>query len=322
MRAFRSSRLMAASLFASGAFGFSGAPAVDPVPIRAPAPVAPKIAGPADEKEVRALLKEKAKFEGEQGIALKDVITLLLKEHGLTVRLDLAGFKRFGIFDNGGAAMVRADRVLIALRAVPQVEDALELNDVKIRLVAVPGLTIADLLTDVCAQLPRKCAYRIRHNQVLIGPAFQPPVTPGASSINPGEQSSPFIVPKVILEQLLGESVSLAIEDRPLTEAIAELRRITGANIVLDARTKEKAKQVVSGTFDDARLLTALELLADMCELKVVSNNNVFYVTSVENAAKMQKQIHRDLFGEPQVPQALPPGGLGGVPPVKDEPKK
>ncbi len=76
------------------------------------------------------------------------------------------------------------------------------------------------------------------------------------------------------------------------------------------------------GTFDDVRLLTALELLADMCELKVVSNSNVFYITGVENAAKMQKQIHRDLFGDP-APPPPPPGGFGGaVLPVKDEPKK
>ncbi len=34
-----------------------------------------------------------------------------------------------------------------------------------------------------------------------------------------------------------------------------------------------------------------------MCDLKVVSNNNVFYITGPDNAAKMQKRINADLFG-------------------------
>jgi hypothetical protein len=321
MRLLHSSRIVAASLVAAGALGLSGIQAVDPVPIKAPVPVAPKAPGPADEKGVRALLKERSKLEADP-VSLQDLLAILAKEHGLTVRIDLAGFKRFGTFDGGG--MARADRaavVFVALRAAA-INTVEEIYDVKIRVTA--GQTLADLLTDVCAQLPGKCAYRIRHNQVLIGPAFQPPVIPGASS---GAGEAQMSIPaNVLAEQLLGEPVSIAIEDRPLTQAIAELRRITGANIVLDARTKEKSKQVVSGTFDDVRLLTALELLADMCDLKVVSNNNVFYVTSVENAAKMQKQIHRDLFGEPQpAPMLNTLGGLGGgggIPPAKDEPKK
>ena len=245
---------LTASLFAAGALGLSGASALDPVPIKAPAPAAPKVPGPADEKGVRALLKEKSKLEGDP-LPLQDLLSLLAKEHGLTVRIDLAGFKRLGTFDGGGAARAeRAGMVFVALRLAPAINSIEEIYDVKIRVTS--GQTLADLLTDVCAQLPGKSAYRIRHNQVLIGPAFQPPVIPGASS-GAGD-AQPTVPPNIIGEQLLGEPVSIAIEDRPLTEAVAELRRITGANIVLDARTKEKSKQVVSGTFDDVRLLTRI----------------------------------------------------------------
>ena len=321
MRPFLPSRLSAATVLAAAAFGASGATALEPVPIKAPAPAPAKVAGPADEKGVRTLLKERSKLDGDP-LPLQDLLAILAKEHGLTVRIDLAGLKRLGTFDAAGMARAAgAGPVLVALRFAQPINEVQEIYDVKIRVSASAGQTLADLLTDVCAQLPGKCAYRIRHNQVLIGPAFQPPVIPGASS-GAGDLY-PTVPQNVLGEQLLGEPVSLAIEDRPLTEAIAELRKITGANIVLDARTKEKSKQSVSGTFDDVRLLTALELLADMCELKVVSNNNVFYVTSVENAVKMQKQIHRDLFGEPLPPMGPPPGGGGGtIPPVKDEPKK
>ena len=330
MRSFRPSRLLTASVIAAGALGLSGAPALDPIPAKAPAPVAAPVkdAGPADEKAVRALLKEKPKFavDGE-ALVVKEVLQLLAKEHGLTVRIDLAGFKRFRSFEGGpGAAAQQADRVFIALRA-DAIGDINEIFEVKVRLHATGGTTLADLLSDFCAQLPGKCAYRIRHNQVLIGPAFQPPVTPGAGTV-PGGAVQMAVSPNLLAEQLLGESVSVAIDDKPLTDALAELRKITGANIVLDARSKDKAKAAVSGTFDDARLLTVLELLADMCELKVVSNNNVFYITGVENAAKMQKQVHRDLFGEPMTAQLPPFGGIvggGTTPPPATptpEPKK
>ena len=316
-------RLLVAAFVTAGSFGVNPATAAEPVQVKAPAPVKEKDAGPVDEKEVRALLKEKPKFDAD-GLPVSEFFAQISKSHGLTVRFDLAAFKRMNPAQAGGMALAAGGgTVLVALRAEVPADEIQLLYNVKIRMPLLAGITLADVLTDLCSQLPGKCAYRIRHNQVLIGPAYLPPVTPGAGA-NSGEVS-PFVQQYVLAEQLLGESVSVAIDDRPLTEAIQELRKITGANIVLDARAKDKAKQVVSGTFDDTRLLTVLELLADMCELKVVSNNNVFYVTSVDNAVKMQKRVHRDLFGEPPAPMAVPPGafGLGGFPPpAKDEPKK
>ena len=46
-----------------------------------------------------------------------------------------------------------------------------------------------------------------------------------------------------------------------------------------------------------------------MCDLKVVSNNNAFYITGPDNAARMLKRIKPDLFGEP-----LQPGVFGAGP--------
>lgn len=324
----RSRPLFATACLTSGLLGFAPAFAAEPVPVNAPAPAKLKDAGPADEKAVRALLKESPKFEGDPaGIPLQDLLQIVAKTHGLTVRLDFAGFKRFQQHD-GGAAMAMgagAGAVFIATNGPATVEEITQLFDVKIRLNLLPTVTLADVLSDLCAQLPGKCAYRIRHNQVLIGPAFLPPVVPGSgvggggSGVG-GAGPNSSIPPHAMTEQLLGESVSAAIDDKPLTDAIAELRKCTGANIVLDARCKDKAKQAVSGTFDDTRLFTALELLADMCDLKVVSNNNVFYVTSPDNAAKMQKRIDRDLFGEAYPEQPMTP--FAPALPGKDEPKK
>lgn len=300
------------------AAAFLAACAIPTFAAPAPAPAKAKDAGPADEKAVRTLLKDGPKLPGDgEGTPLRELLQIIAKEHNLTVRLDLAAFKRFNPSDAPGNVLgAGAGAVFISLNARATSEEVQQYLDVKIRYTTGPTYTLGDLLTDVCAQLPGRCAYRIRHNQVLIGPAFLPPVVPGAGVSGGG--GAPSIAPNVLTEQLLGESVSVAIEERPLTEAIAELRKITGANIVLDARAKDKANQAVSGTFDDARLFTALELLADMCDLKVVSNNNVFYITAPDNAAKMQKRIHRDLFGEPDAPAAMPT--MTPVP--KDEPKQ
>jgi len=297
MRSVFSTRLAAAAL-ATAFVGFLCA--AEPVAVKAPAPVvvALKEAGPTDEKAVRALLKQKSKVAFD-GLTVREFLATIAVDHGLTVRLDLAAFKRFQP-DSGAVGMVSgAGNVFVALQGQANPDEIQQFLESKLRLPHAVGTTLADLLSDLCAQMPGKCAYRIRHNQVVIGPAFLPPVVPG-SGASPSGGMALAVSPHVLTEQLLGEPVSVAIDDKPLTEAILELRKITGANIVLDARCKEKAKLAVSGSFDDARLLTALELLADMCDLKVVSSNNVFYITGVENAAKMQKQVHRDLFGEPE----------------------
>ncbi len=317
----RVQRLLATAFLAAGALP---AFAADPVPIAAPVPPAKtKDVGPADEKAVRALLKDGPKLPGGgDGIPLGELLQIIAKEHNLTIRLDLAAFKRFNASEGQGNVLgAGAGAVFISRNANANPEEIKQMYDVKIRYTVSATYSLGDLLTDACAQLPGRCAYRIRHNQVLIGPAFLPAVTPGAGATG-GEGGQLNIAPNVLTEQLLGESVSVAIEEQPLTAAIAELRKITGANIVLDARAKDKAKQAVSGTFDDARLFTALELLADMCDLKVVSNNNVFYITAPDNAAKMQKRIHADLFGEPVPPQPPQPMPNATVPPGKDDPKK
>lgn len=82
---------------------------------------------------------------------------------------------------------------------------------------------------------------------------------------------------------------------------------MTGANIVLDARAKEKAKLAITADMHDVRLLAALRVLCDMCELQPVFLNNIFYITSKENAERLQRELDRKRYGEPYNP------GLGGV---------
>ena len=63
----------------------------------------------------------------------------------------------------------------------------------------------------------------------------------------------------------------------------------------------------VAGTFDDVRLLTVLQVLADQAGLKPVTLNNVYDLTDGPNAATLQKLADRDIHG---------PAGAGGGPAV------
>lgn len=115
-----------------------------------------------------------------------------------------------------------------------------------------------------------------------------------------------------MIEQVSGPPVSVAIERQPLARAIDQLRAQTGANIVVDfgRMTTEPAKTEITATFDDVRLFTALQVIGDMAGLKPVAMNNVYYLTSPENAHQLQEEVNRDLFGgrEPAGQVLVPPG--------------
>lgn len=274
------------------------------------APAAPPIA-PADEPALRTALAKPFSELPEGKVTLRELLDLLADRHGVSARLDTAAFKRLGSAANPGpaAAALPRERFLAAAQADGPVDEetaaVLRHYDQAIQLPTARGLTVADVLGEAVAQLPGRCAYRVRGNQILIRPAYIPPVIPGGGA-NPNEAFAPMVPQHQLLEQIVGEPVSVSVENKSLADAVKELRKLTGANIVLDARCKDQAKEMVDGTFDDARLLNVLSVLADMCDLKAVSANNVFYVTTPENAAKLQKEANRELFGDPW--PALPMG--------------
>ena len=208
---------------------------------------------------------------------LEFFLTWIQKEYGVSARVDLPAFSRL--------APLPAD---------------FKIYEVKLRFTVTTGMSVADLLTDTTTQMtynqsdqnasPVGISYRIRDGVVLIGPAYRPAVLPNSV----GDAEQPKAIPQsIIMEQTLGESVSLALEDKPLKDAIREIRRLTGANIVVDFNKAEQGKNaLVSVTFDDVRLYTALEILGDMAGLKLVFRNNVYYLTSPENAEKLQKKVN------------------------------
>lgn len=84
--------------------------------------------------------------------------------------------------------------------------------------------------------------------------------------------------------------VQAEFEKRPLEEAFRELADATDCSVILDERVRDKAKPVTA-TLINVPLDTAVELLANMVDLHVLSRDRTLYVTTKENIDAMQKEL-------------------------------
>ncbi|MFO0808930.1 MAG: RNA polymerase sigma factor [Gemmataceae bacterium] len=192
-----------------------------------------------------------------------------------------------------------------------------KLYEQEVRIDSAKGLTLGEVLRGIIAPLRveqnqevgggpienMRLTFLARNNQVAIVPAFQTPYgrTP---------DSEPFIEPQLLEEQVLGDWVTVDVQDQPLADVLRDLADQTGANVVLDVRQKEKGKTPVTLTLQQVRLFKALQVLAEMADLKPVPLHNVYFVTDPKNADKLEK-AERPTSDPP--PQMLVPGtGFGG----------
>jgi RNA polymerase sigma factor (sigma-70 family) len=112
-------------------------------------------------------------------------------------------------------------------------------------------------------------------------------------------------------ERPLPPLATASFHDTPLEDALRELAQITECNIVLDARAGEAAQTPVSSNLANVPVDTAVRVLADMANLELVRLDNVLYVTTRENAARLRKEQERPTSGRPTTPAASPPAGRG-----------
>jgi hypothetical protein len=96
--------------------------------------------------------------------------------------------------------------------------------------------------------------------------------------------------------------IHAAFEKTPLAEALKELADYSDFNVVLDDRVADKAKTAVSARLANVPLDTAVRMLADTADLKPVLMDNTLYVTTRENAERLQKELPK--------PRKRQPGGL------------
>lgn len=185
--------------------------------------------------------------------------------------------------------------------------------DLGVEFPIVQNLTVRDMLEEVCSVLSNagesgggglRFGIQVRGSQIVIAKRFIPPTMPRTTlSANPGDDITPFVTHEEIAKMLYGPSVNISVDRKPLGEVLDQLRDASGANLVADPRIKEKLAMPVTLTANDSPLLTVLKLAVDPCEVGVAVVDNVFYVTTKENAARYMLQTERNLFGS-----AVPPG--------------
>ena len=116
------------------------------------------------------------------------------------------------------------------------------------------------------------------------------------------------------------QRVSVDLDKTPFADALKQISRQTGVNILLDARVEKDAAAKVSLQMEDVPLETAVRLLAEMTGLKPVKVGNVLFVTSKANANEMRNdpdvaQPNQNLINQQQqLLQLQLNGNLGGVP--------
>lgn len=224
---------------------------------------------------------------------MDDVFQQIGENHKVVVRVDVAAFRRLGVLEERGS---NAAQFLSEFR---------ELKPVMPR--QPENLTVREVLDHVLAQASVRCAFQVRGSQIVIVPAYVPPNRPGEKD---GEVSL-AISGQQIAEQMWGPPVGLTVSEKPLAAVLDDLRRQTGANIVLDVRCTDKAAQPVAAAMTDVRLLAALRVLADMADLDAVWMNNVYYLTTPDNAASIKMRVERELFGIQPKPRGSDRGRAG-----------
>jgi hypothetical protein len=100
-------------------------------------------------------------------------------------------------------------------------------------------------------------------------------------------------------------------DKKPLDEALADLAERTDISIVLDTKAFEKEKPVVSARLTNTPLDTAVQLLAEMSDLRSVAIGKTLFVTTVEKAKRLEKQINPAQPGMPGMPPFI--GAIGQI---------
>jgi hypothetical protein len=206
------------------------------------------------------------------------------------------------------AKMVRAileRRITFESAPNMPVQDAVEVLENKGGLQIIiddPLYTRDPVLAERYPEGVSKCAIRVptKITDVRLGHVLQLVLTPFDSTfvIRDG---SVFIVPEeyVTSGKVLHQLVDVAFENTPLEDALGTLSARTGATIVLDRRSGLAAAPVTA-TFSEVPLESAVRLLTDMCDSRVVRVGNALYVTSLDNARALQKELDRQVAPQTQ----------------------
>jgi hypothetical protein len=101
------------------------------------------------------------------------------------------------------------------------------------------------------------------------------------------------------VQRQLKQHVSLNLDAVPFKQAVKQLARETGANLIVDGKLAKETDAAVTLQLEDVPLDTAVRLLAEAAGLKPVRLGNVIYLTSKANAQELRSEP--DLSGGHQM---------------------
>ncbi len=236
-----------------------------PLPAQKPSDKPAPAAAAKAEPSPAERLQARVDFPGvdDPKATLQDALDLLARDSGLTFDVNEAAFRD---------AMAGADPLNRAIEDRP--------------LPKLKGAPAVRVLRAILARVPGGAAYMVRRESVEITTAAAQ-----AAEVWPKDYDGPRL-----------PLVSASFDNKPLGEALRELARQGEMNIVVDAAA-EKAKAPVSARFVNAPLDTAVRVLADMAGLKPFPVDNLFYVTTAENADRLQEQERRKRSENDQPPR-------------------
>ncbi len=232
-------------------------------------------------------------------MTFEEFAELLGTAHGLPVRLDTPAFTRRGAITNSLNQLREKQLLLRSVRKLP-------LTDVLREVLGQMADPTGELFGN-----PLRLSYRIKGNQILVVPEYTPPTTPGPG--DPAEGKTVRVTSDQLAEAVYGEPVTVRYKNKPLSALIEDLEERTGANIVVNGRALPDfdPSQAVTANFNDTRLLTVLKIVGNMCGLRPVVIDNVYYLTDENSATRLQAEADRELYGEPKSvppPAAVKPG--------------
>lgn len=104
------------------------------------------------------------------------------------------------------------------------------------------------------------------------------------------------------------------LDNTPIDAALRKLARQSGYNVAIDPRIADKVQTPATAKLDNVPIDTGVRLLANMAGMSVVRLDNVFYVTTADNAKKLnedQAKINADAPAKteeaPKKPEAKKP---------------
>jgi RNA polymerase sigma factor (sigma-70 family) len=217
-------------------------------------------------------------FEADPKMTLDDALNYLADRYDLTFVINEAAFKA-----DISEAVFKAEKINSVLEKCIAAQP----------LPAMPGASLESVLRRILSRIPARSGATF-----LIRPDFIEFTTQAAALKELGRSESCPLWPLV----------TVSFEKLSLDEALQGLATRTGFSIVVDVRAAEQKQTLVTANLANVPLDTAVLLLADMADLKPVLLDNVFYVTTPENAAKLRaEQEQRPPRAVPAKEQPAPP---------------